>query len=468
MSLVFYDTETTGTEPFFDQILQFAAVQTDEDLNELDRFDVRCRILPHVVPAPSAMSVTGVKVSQLIDPSTPSHYEMARAISAKLESWSPALFIGWNSMEFDEKFVRQALYKTLHNPYLTNRVGNSRSDVMRIAQACSLMAPDALVFPTSDDGKKIFKLDRMAPANGFKHDHAHDAMNDVEATIFLCGILMNRAPEVWSSFMRFSTKASVVAYITEEPIFCMSEFYYGKPFSFLVTTIGQSQTNPAEWYAYDLRFDPEELRSLTTTQLLVRLAQSPKLVRRLKSNGVPMLCPVEDAPEICKGREFDLDEFNRRAEVLRADAVLREHLISALESQKGEYPPSPHVEKHIYDGFPEESDEQLMDEFHKVAWPNRCQIVKNFKDQRLQAIGTRLIHLERPELLSEFVQREQSVAAARRLLGLGEDISWLTLPKALSEIQRMIEEASGQELVILREHQKYLQELQQKALRNLE
>ena len=32
MSFVFYDTETTGTNTTFDQILQFGAVKTDHDL----------------------------------------------------------------------------------------------------------------------------------------------------------------------------------------------------------------------------------------------------------------------------------------------------------------------------------------------------------------------------------------------------------------------------------------------------
>ena len=38
MSFVFYDTETTGTNTTFDQILQFGAIKTDHDLNEIDRF----------------------------------------------------------------------------------------------------------------------------------------------------------------------------------------------------------------------------------------------------------------------------------------------------------------------------------------------------------------------------------------------------------------------------------------------
>jgi len=46
MGFVFYDTETTGTNLDFDQILQFAAIHTDHDLVELDRFEIRCRLLP--------------------------------------------------------------------------------------------------------------------------------------------------------------------------------------------------------------------------------------------------------------------------------------------------------------------------------------------------------------------------------------------------------------------------------------
>jgi exodeoxyribonuclease-1 len=467
MSLVFYDTETTGTETFFDQILQFAAIQTDEQLNEIDRLEIRCRLLPHVVPAPGAMSVTGAKVSQLTDPSSPSHYEMVRTIHAKLLSWSPALFTGWNSIKFDENLIRQALYKTLHNPYLTNSVGNSRSDIMRIVQACSLFAPDALSFPTDDDGQTVFKLDQVAPANGFTHDRAHDAMGDVEATIFLCRLLIDKAPHIWSSFMRFSTKAAVSDYITNERVFCLSDFYFGRPYSYIVTAIGQNQENSAEWYVYDLSVDPESLLSLSVTQLTARVAQSPKPVRKVKSNAAPMLFPAEDAPEICKGRECGLEELERRAVMLQEDNALCQRLISALESQKEGYPPSPHIEKQIYDGFVEKPDAILMDAFHEVAWPERHAIVEKFQDPRLKAIGRQLIHLERPDLLDKSSCRKHDLAAAKRLLGHGEDIPWLTLPKALEQLEEMLDGATGPELELLREHEHYLRERHEQALRRV-
>lgn len=77
---IFYDTETTGADRSFDQILQFAAALTDDDLNVVDSFEIRCRLLPHIVPSPGAMVVTGVRVDQLFDLQIPSHYEMCRRI----------------------------------------------------------------------------------------------------------------------------------------------------------------------------------------------------------------------------------------------------------------------------------------------------------------------------------------------------------------------------------------------------
>ena len=39
MGFIFYDTETTGTDTTFDQILQFAAIHTDSELNEIERLE---------------------------------------------------------------------------------------------------------------------------------------------------------------------------------------------------------------------------------------------------------------------------------------------------------------------------------------------------------------------------------------------------------------------------------------------
>ena len=466
MSLVFYDTETTGTDVFFDQILQFAAIRTDEDLNEIDRFKVRCRLLPHVVPAPGAMRVNGIKACELTDPALPSHYEMVRSIRAKLLSWSPALFIGWNSIAFDEGLVRQALYKTLHNPYLTNSNGNTRSDGMLMTRACNILAPDVLNIPTDGSGRKTFGLHHVAGANGFKHGLKHDAMADAEATIYLCRFLVEKQPDIWSSFMRFSTKAAVTAYITEELLFTFCGFSRGEPFSCVATAIAQNERNKAEWYVYDLGVHPNSLLTLSPAELAVRLNEIPQPIRVIKSNAAPMLFPTEYAPDICSVRENGLQEMELRAKALHADAAFCARLVSAFKSLREEYPASPHIERQIYDGFLDRADEELMGAFHAAEWPRRGAIVDKFQDPRLRRIGRQLIHLERPALLAEGIRHEHVAAGAKRLLGQGEDIAWLTLPKGLEQMEEMLVDATGQELKFLQEHHNFLRERHKQALRD--
>lgn len=216
MSVVFYDTETTGNRLAFDQIVHFAAIRTDGDLNETDRFEVRSRLLPHLVPSPGAMRVTGLRVGGLTDLRLPSHYDMIRAIRMRLNSWSPALFIGYNSLRFDEHLLRQAFFQTFHPAYLTNTGGNSRSDALRMLQAAGIFAPGTIAIPANSDGRSVFRLQEVARANNLALRNAHDALADAETVLTLCRAIRDRAPEVWSSFMRFSQKAAVVDFVAAE------------------------------------------------------------------------------------------------------------------------------------------------------------------------------------------------------------------------------------------------------------
>ena len=219
MSYVFYDTETTGVTTAFSQILQFAAIRTDDDLIEIDRFEVRCRLLPHVIPSPGALLVTGISPDLLTDLDLPTHYEAICEIRAKFMEWSPSIFIGYNSIAFDEELLRQAFFQTLHPTYLTNTNGNQRSDVMRIAHSTDMYQRNTISVPLDDKGKQTFRLDRLAPINGFDHTHAHDAMADVEATLFVAKLVKERANGIWNSMRRFVNKNQVIDYVMKEPCF---------------------------------------------------------------------------------------------------------------------------------------------------------------------------------------------------------------------------------------------------------
>ena len=55
MKFAYYDIETTGISPAFDQPLQFAAILTDSEFREIERVNLRCRIARHIIPSPWAV-----------------------------------------------------------------------------------------------------------------------------------------------------------------------------------------------------------------------------------------------------------------------------------------------------------------------------------------------------------------------------------------------------------------------------
>ena len=456
MPLVFFDTETTGTNRVFDQILQFAAVKTDENFREIDKFDVRCRLLPYVVPSPSAMRVNGVTVGQLKDRSLPTHYEMTARIREKFLEWSPATFLGYNTINFDERLLRQAFYQNLFPVYLTNTNGNRRSDVMRAVLAAALHTPDAVAISQDADGRFQYKLELVAPANGYAANGTHDALEDVRATIHMARLLSEKVPEVWSAFMRFSSKAAVVDYLRDEPVLAWSEVYYGRPWSRHVTWIDRGEDNAAEQYMLLLDVDPGDFASMSDSELVRRLASNPKPVRVLRANAMPMLMPGDEAPDIAPTWQIGLKRLYDRAERVREDKAMRQRLVAAFDKTRIERKAGAHVEQQIYDGFFSRSDEERMERFHQLPWHERLVLVSAFEDPRLRKLGTRLIYCERPSVLGEALRRRYDRAVAARLLEGDEDAPWLTLPKALDQAEDELGAAGPSERDSLQQHREYL------------
>jgi exodeoxyribonuclease-1 len=456
MAFVFWDAETTGLSTDFDQILQFAAIRTDDNLNSADRLELRCRLHPHVVPGPGALRVTRMMIDRLTDPSLPCHYEMIRQIRAKLLTWAPAVFIGYNSLRYDEELLRKALFRTLHSPYLTNTEGNSRADALTLVQGASVFAPECLQVPIGHDGKPTFKLDKLAPLNGHDHADAHDAMGDVLATLHLARCVRDRAPEVWSRFLRFATKSSAAAFLEEEEAVVVTEFYGKKPYQYVVSAFDTDPGNPAAVLALDLKNDLDWVASLTPSQLETWVSRSPKPVRRIKTNAAPTLTAADEVPAEMLA-PLDLETISARAARLRGDEALRGRLVAAVASAAREYEDSPHVEEQLYSGgFAPTSDQALMERFHEADWPERVVLVEQLEDARLRYHGRRLIHELCPELLLPEHRREIEDLMWERLLTEGAPKGkWTSLPGALAETDMLLAGCETDEEAVLtglREH----------------
>lgn len=460
MTFIFYDTETTGTDTTFDQVLQFAAIKADDDLNICDTFNIRGRLLPHVVPSPGALLVTGVTIKDITScPLT--HYEMSIQIHRKMTEWSRsgAMFLGWNSMRFDEGLLRQTYYQSLLPVYQTNTNGNGRADVMRIAQIVSAAAPGVLITPVVN-GKPSFRLGPFAAANGVSLDNAHEALADTGATLGIAKVILQRAPVIWKTLIANGKKTAVLDLIEKNPALLLAENHFGNRYSYAVAPISTNEENDSEWGLFDLQFDPAPYLNQSVERL--RAAVEAKVIRRVAINSQPGLLPIEFAPEDVKGGRLSLETYRTRAKAIRDNETFRSmvaKLLAELHLEKyGDLPPSLNVEERIHGGFPKPPDSKRMDLFHRGGWQERTQLVDMFDDERYQEIGLRIVASGEPIALpKDSLQKWKDWRRVR--LFETDEVPWLTVPKALEQVAELRVEANADQKRQLTEIRDYLKKL---------
>lgn len=436
MSFVVYDVETTGTDRSFDQILQFAAIKTDSNLKQIDAFDTRCRLLPYVIPAPGALAVNGLRIGDITHSRQKSHYAMMTEIRAVLTDWCPTIFLGFNSIRFDEEFLRYGFYQCLYPPYLTNTKPNTRADVLSLVRAFASFHPEELVVPYTTDGRPTFSLRAFATANGFPDFAAHEAMADVKATLHICQLIAQRAPELWSRFLRFAQRTAATEFLQEEAAFLLFE-PNARRASFCVTWIGANRT-PQQGnvhYCLNLQSDIKELRALSPNQLAESLTQNSEAVRRVRINASPMFCPLYEAPSHLLADVSD-QEWQERAHCVRSDEGFLNRLRTACELREKVYDPSVYVEQQLYElGFWPDTDRDVLISFHDAPWEERVAIARRLEDKRLRVLARRLIYVERPDLFTESERKVTADAMRDRIHGIGFDNPpWMTINKAKLEM----------------------------------
>jgi len=396
MGFVFYDLETTGISPAFDQPLQFAAIRTDDNFAEIERVNLRCRIAPHIIPSPQALVVTGVTPAQLVDPALPSLFEFTQTIMDLIELWAPATWVGFNTIRFDEEVLRQTFYQNLQpNIYATQFNGNNRLDILTAVYAVWCRNPALLHWPTDDTDRTTFKLDRLAPANGFNAHNAHDALGDVDATIHIARIVANGDPGLWSAILHNRDKQNVMATLeTFGPVELVLRFGGGPPRSYVGCFCGTAEGNPTQAAFFDLQAgDPETLMRVDDAALFQAVDGTPKIIRSIATNKVPSLFPIA-TPD---------PEHQRKAALIAANPTFRARVGQAMAARYVDDPaaPPPPVEKQIYGGFYAKADRDLLAEFQRAEWPRRQEIVRHLADARLRQLGRRLIAFHAPETMTD-------------------------------------------------------------------
>ena len=451
MTFAFYDLETTGISPAFDQPLQFAAILTDDAFREIERVNLRCRIAPHIIPSPWALAVTGLRPAQLVDPTLPSLFQFTQDIAALIERWSPATWTGFNSIHFDEEMLRQAFYQNLQpDIFATQFNGNTRLDVLTSLYAVWYRQPDLLKWPVDETGRVRFKLDLLAPQNGFVAHNAHDALGDVEATIHLARLIAQRAPELWAEILSNRDKAAVQTRLASfQPMALVERFGGGPPRATIGCFCGTSASNASQAAFFDLdAADPADLLAVDDATIFAAVDASPKIIRSLAVNKSPGLLAVPNPSPV----------HIQRAEVIAQAPGFRDRVAKALAARYPQDPeaPPPPVEKQIFGGFYSHADKALLTEFQRADWPRREEIVATLADPRLRQLGRRLVAFHAPELLST-EERAQYQAWLRQRWSAPDvpETEWTARDRALAA-QSQMRENGGVDPTLMDEIDAYL------------
>ena len=249
-------------------------------------------------------------------------------------------------------------------------------------------------------------------------------------------------------------------YVLGEEVFGLTDFYYARPYSWMVTAVGLNPDNRSEVLVFDLAHDPQDLIRLTDDELAATLPVRPKPVRGLRANAAPIIHAYDEAPSRLRDSAPDLATLRRRAAAIRADVGFRERLTAAYVAGREEYEEPAYVEEQIYSRFTDNSDQALLDRFHAAEWAKRPSVLARISDDRLRILGDRLVYLEAPQLMSDSARQDHEVAIARRLMSSEDAVPWLTLSQAITEAADLLLNASGEEASLLQAH---LDRLRQQA-----
>ncbi len=274
---LFYDLETTGINKCFDQILQFAAIRTDESLNELERYDFFVRLNPDTIPTPEASITHHISIEK--SNSGMYEYEAIKKIHS-LFNTPDTISLGYNTLTFDDEFLRFAFFKNLFSAYDHQyKNGCVRVDLYPIATAYYLFAQNVLSWPLDKEGKVSLKLENLNTQNSlYKEGRAHDAITDVIVTLELARRFKLHQPKVWEYLIEHFNKTEDQKILSlldiglevahesyQQALMVSGRFGYNERFILPVLNLGQHWHYKNQWCF--LRLDYIDLQEVTTQNI---------------------------------------------------------------------------------------------------------------------------------------------------------------------------------------------------------
>ena len=471
---IFYDLETTGrgkkesakafgTTPKWEQILQIAAIVTDENFQPTNQnMNIFCRPRMSIIAQPGALITTerGIKESLHAELSS---YELMKKINSTLDIWKKdnpdCVFIGHNSINFDETVLEYNLFNNLFYPYPTRA---KRGDTLNLVRALYAANPSAINTDTTARGNPSFKLEKLAELNGLPVEFAHDAFSDVKTSIALAKFVKNSDSKLWESLVLTMDKKQAIDYINNNSGITFMTNFGGRVSLEALSMVCESQLYKGMYHTLKLSNDPTPLLEANNSEFKILLSKKPSKNRWLTTGDHPIFLDNSNAINYKPYNEIGSEILNERKKVIYKNKSLAEkfrmyELDRQLEkeenlSQDNIFPES---KANIYFSFKEQS---IFQKFHLVNdWKEKYKIALTVKDPNANFILKRLIFDECPEILLDDDFRLVHKELHDRLV-INQERPFTTIPEAMKEVDdwKSKDEVTDKEINMLEEYDTYL------------
>lgn len=466
MTLLWYDLETFGKNPRWDRVAQFAALRTNDRFEPLeDPIVLYCRITPDYVPDPYACLVTGITPQETLEKGM-REYDFIKAIDREF-SRPGTCVVGYNNIRFDDEFVRSLYYRNFFDPYRREWAdGNSRWDILDLVRATHDLRPEGIEWPLREDGRPLFKLEKLTEANGLSHERAHDALSDVYATIAMAKLLSEKQPKLFRWVFRNRKKDDLRRIIdldTREPVVHTSGMLTG-PHG-CTSLMAPLVTDPVVRnmiHCFDLRCDPEALLELPVEEIRRRVFTSSKQlaeegIERIPLKGIhlgkcPVVSPLNTLDDAAAERlAIDREVCMRRWERLQADPGLLQKVRKVFEKDAAALPREEDPDLQIYSGgFFRDDDKARLRIIHETPSEELKSLELRFHDPRIPEMLRRFIGRNFPQTLDEEEMRIWKSSCAARILfpKAREAMDHGEFLKLLDQLKYSTDVTPGQKLVV--------------------
>lgn len=394
-SFFFYDLETSGLKPREDRIMQFAGQRTTLKLEPVgEPVNILVKMTEDALPSPQAINVTKITPQQTLQDGI-SEAEFCKYIIDEI--FTPeTIALGYNTVRFDDEFMRATLWRNFYDPYEWEwKDGRSRWDILDVVRMTRALRPEGINWPIRPDGKPTNRLELLTSENGLSHEHAHDALSDVYATIAVAKMIKDKQPDLFNFLFKIRGKKEVVKYVNlENPVpFVYTSGRYANEFNKTTVAFPIAPSRNGNVLVYDLRYNLEEILDNESFY---------PVVKELCLNKCPAVAPLSVLEKHDGWEKIGLtpEIVTKNLEILHQRPDFIERMRTENE-ERPEFPEAPEPEQAIYDGFLNDQDRIKVEAVRNADKNKLADFHPEFDDNRLPEL---LLHYKGrnfPETLSE-------------------------------------------------------------------